>query len=246
MRVNIDYGFGREIVFDTESTGLDPESGHRVIEIGCVEIKNLVATGRTYHVVIDPERDIPEEASRIHGIKDEHVRGKPLFGHCVADFLEFIADARLIAHNAGFDMKFINHELRRAGHEPLPAARAIDTLQIARRMFPGAPASLDALCRRYEVDNSAREFHGALLDAQLLAEVYLELCGGRQPGLAMTVAAQDETAAVLNTLMRAYRAPRALPGCTVAELELAAHAAFVADLKDALWALLDEADSKAA
>ena len=246
MRVNIDYGYGREIVLDTESTGLDPESGHRLVEIGCVEIENLVATGRVYHVVIDPERDIPEDASRIHGIRDEHVRGKPLFGHCVGDFLDFIADARLIAHNAGFDLKFVNHELRLAGHPPIHVGRSIDTLQIARRLFPGAPASLDALCRRYEIDNSARNFHGALLDAQLLAEVYLELCGGRQPGLAMAVAAQAGDTAALATLVRAYRAPRSLPGCTCAAAELVAHAAFVADLRDALWMQWDAAESRAA
>ena len=173
----------REIVLDTETTGLDPAEGHRIVEIGAVELFNHVPTGRTFHVYINPQRAMPADAFEVHGLGDEFLWDKPVFAHVVDRFLAFCSDAALVIHNAAFDMKFLNAELAWAGQPELPLTRAIDTLEIARRKFPGAPASLDALCRRFGVDNSAREKHGALLDSEILAEVYLELIGGRQPAL---------------------------------------------------------------
>ena len=175
----------REIVFDTETTGLDPLQGHRVVEIGCVELVNHVPTGRTWQSYLNPEREMPTEAALVHGLKDEFLAKQPLFSEVADPFLEFIGDAPLVAHNAGFDLGFINAELKRHGFALLANERIIDTLPMARKMFPGAPASLDALCKRFGVDASNRQLHGALLDARLLAEVYLELRGGRQPDLAM-------------------------------------------------------------
>jgi DNA polymerase III subunit epsilon len=175
----------REIVLDTETTGLDPVEGHRIVEIGAVELINHVATGRTYHQYVDPKRPMPAEAFAIHGLGDDLLRGKPVFAAIAVDFLNFIGEARLVIHNAAFDMKFLNAELAIAGHAILPATRAFDTVALARQKFPGSPASLDALCRRFGIDNSAREKHGALLDSELLAEVYLELIGGRQPDLVL-------------------------------------------------------------
>ena len=175
----------REIVMDTETTGLDPNGGDRIVEIGGVELVNHLPTGRTYHQYINPERSMPREAFEIHGLGDDFLRDKPVFARIAEDFVSFIGDARLVIHNASFDMAFLNAELSRAGHEKLPMARALDTLDIARRKFPGAQASLDALCKRFGVDNSAREKHGALLDSEILAEVYLELIGGRQPDFAL-------------------------------------------------------------
>jgi DNA polymerase-3 subunit epsilon len=173
----------REIVLDTETTGLDPTKGDRIIEIGCLELLNTIPTGRTFHVYIDPERDIPEEAFRVHGISSEFLAGKPVFAAICADFLEFVADAKLIAHNAEFDVRFLNAELGRLGFPAILAQSVIDTLALARRKFPGAANSLDALCARYGIDTSRRTKHGALLDAELLAEVYAELTGGRQTSL---------------------------------------------------------------
>jgi DNA polymerase-3 subunit epsilon len=224
----------REIVFDTETTGMDPSEGHRIVELGCIELINQVPTGRVLHHYINPERDIPAEVSAIHGITNEHVKGKPVFAEIFAEFIELIADdAHLVAHNADFDMKFINAELARVGHEPIHSRRVIDTLKIARLKFPGSPASLDALCRRFSIDNSAREFHGALLDSQLLAEVYLELKGGRQHGLGLTVATQQSAAISQQAgRERVYREPRAF--APSAE-ELAAHGEMVAQLNTALW-----------
>ncbi|RMF09710.1 MAG: DNA polymerase III subunit epsilon, partial [Alphaproteobacteria bacterium] len=174
----------REIVFDTETTGLDPAQGDRLVEIGCVELYNLVPTGKTFHVYINPERDMPQAAYEVHGLSEAFLRDHPVFAEVAADFLDFIGDATLVAHNAEFDMKFINAELTRLGFPPIGNDRVIDTLAIARRNFPGSPATLDALCKRFGIDNSARTKHGALLDAELLADVYLELRGGRQVGLA--------------------------------------------------------------
>ena len=173
----------REIVLDTETTGLDPEEGHRIVEIGALELRNGLPTGRTFHKYVNPERSMPAEAYEVHGLGDDFLRGQPVFAAILEEFLDFIAGDPLVIHNAAFDMAMINAELRRHGREPLPDSRAIDTVQIARRKFPGAHASLDALCRRFGVDNSGREKHGALLDSELLAEVYLELQGGRQQGL---------------------------------------------------------------
>jgi DNA polymerase-3 subunit epsilon len=223
----------REIVLDTETTGLDPKDGHRVVEIGCVELKNHVPTGRTWQTYLNPEREMPVEAAIVHGLKDEFLAKQPLFSEIVDKFLEFIGeDTPLVIHNAGFDMGFLNAELARIGFAPLPSSRAIDTVVMARRMFPGAPASLDALCKRFDVDTTGRELHGALLDARLLADVYLELRGGRQPDLVMsgpTVTAQSEET-VART--REFLAPRA-HGPT--EDELRAHEDFLQQIKDPLW-----------
>ncbi|HAW48727.1 MAG TPA: DNA polymerase III subunit epsilon, partial [Roseovarius sp.] len=168
-------------VLDTETTGLEPMEGHRVVEIGAVELYNHMPTGRTYHQYINPKRPMPEEAFAVHGLGDDFLRDKPLFAEIGAQFLEFVGDARLVIHNASFDMKFLNAELEWCSLVPLPMNRAIDTLAMARKKYPGAPASLDALCRRFGIDNTARTLHGALLDSEILAEVYLELIGGRQP-----------------------------------------------------------------
>lgn len=173
----------REIVFDTETTGLDPNSGDRVVEIGCLELVNRLPSGETFHVYINPERDMPKEAENVHGLSAAFLADKPVFADIADGFLRFIGDAPLIAHNAAFDMRFINAELRLCGRDDLSAHKVIDTLALARQKFPGAPASLDALCRRFGVDNSNRDLHGALIDSELLAGVYLELSGGRQPGL---------------------------------------------------------------
>lgn len=170
----------REIALDTETTGLDPNDGHRVVEIGCVEIINQSRLGEEFHVYINPERDMPEEAAAVHGLRMDFLGTQPVFKEIVGDFIDFIGDSPLVIHNAGFDMKFLNAELGLLGLDPLPMQRAIDTVQMARIRFPGAPASLDALCKRFGVDNTVRVKHGALLDAQLLAEVYLHLLGDRQ------------------------------------------------------------------
>ena len=226
----------REIVLDTETTGFDPDTGDRIVEIGAVELMNHLPTGRHFHVYINPERDMPADAFAVHGLSTEFLSDKPRFAEIAADFVAFIEDARLVIHNAAFDMKFLNAELRRAGHPTMPMARALDTVGMARAKFPGAPVSLDALCRRWGIDNSNRTLHGALLDSQLLAEVYLELIGGRQPDLVLVsqpVRAAGEPAAAP---MRP-RAPRPAPlppRLTPAERE--AHAALVARLgPGAIW-----------
>ena len=175
----------REIVLDTETTGFDPLTGDRIVEIGCVEVINYIPTDNQLHLYINPERDMPPGAFAVHGLSEEFLRDKPVFAQICGQFLDFIGDSRLVIHNAEFDMKFINAELVRLGIKPLPMSRALDTVGMARRKFPGAPASLDALCRRFGIDNSNRTLHGALLDAQLLGEVYLELQGGRQPDLVL-------------------------------------------------------------
>lgn len=224
----------REIVLDTETTGFEPSEGHRLVEIGCVELFNHVATGRTFHKYCNPERDMPEEAQRVHGLSAEFLAGHPCFREIVQDFVDFVGDSPLIIHNAQFDMKFLNAELVMCGRPPLPFEQAVDTVQMARRKFPGAPASLDALCRRFGIDNSSRTYHGALLDAQLLADVYLELVGGREPGLALATGGRDSGGAGRGIVVdRPYRAPR--PHAATPE-ELAAHAAFVEKrLKKPLW-----------
>jgi len=218
----------REIVLDTETTGLNPADGHRVVEIGCIELLNHVPTGRTFQKYINPERLMPAEAEAIHGLTDQFLADQPLMEEVIGDFLEFIGDDQLVIHNAEFDMRFLNAELERLDRPKLDPDRAVDTVGMARRKFPGAQASLDALCRRFEIDNSGRNFHGALLDAQLLAEVYLELIGGRQPGLELAAEAARAEAAQAS----APRAPRA--HAPSAE-ELARHAAFVATLEEPIW-----------
>ena len=220
----------REIILDTETTGLDPLNDHRVVEIGCLELINHIATGREFHTYLNPERDIPAEAEAIHGLSTAFLSTQPLFSAQADEFLAFIGDAPIIAHNAGFDLGFINAELKRASRPPLSSERAIDTVVLARRKFPGAQASLDALCRRFQIDTAARTKHGALLDAQLLAKVYLELVGGREPGLAL--ASAEATAPAELTSSREIRTPRA--HAPTAD-ELAAHATFIATLKNAMW-----------
>lgn len=221
----------REIVLDTETTGFKPEEGHRIVEIGCVELQNFVPTGATYHTYLNPERDMPTEAFRVHGLSEGFLSDKPLFTEIVGDFLEFVGDAKLVIHNASFDMAFINWELRNLGFASIPMSQAIDTVRIAREKFPGAQASLDALCRRFNIDNSARTKHGALLDAELLAEVYLELMGGRQRGFGLTeTVAHSATAAV--PVKRVERPAR--PHEPTAD-ELSAHRKFLERLTDPVW-----------
>ncbi len=224
----------REIVLDTETTGLDPETGDRIVEIGGVELLNHVATGRTYHQYINPERAMPQEAFEVHGLGDDFLRDKPKFAQIGREFVEFIGDAKLVIHNASFDMKFLNAELRWMGLVQLPMDRAVDTLAIARTKFPGAQNSLDALCRRFGIDNSARTLHGALLDSEILAEVYLELIGGRQPDFGLGVASSDTGDSAADSWRPGPR-PAALPPRLTDE-ERAAHAEFIAKLGDAsLW-----------
>ena len=170
----------REIVLDTETTGMDPADGHRIVEVGCVELFNHLPTGKTYHQYINPEREIDAGAIAVHGIKNEFVKDKPVFGEIIGSLMDFIGDATLVIHNAEFDIKFLNAEVKRLGFPPFKLQDAVDTVLMARKKYPGSPANLDALCRRFNIDLSGRELHGALLDAQLLASVYLELLGGRQ------------------------------------------------------------------
>ncbi|SDW12536.1 DNA polymerase III subunit epsilon [Roseicitreum antarcticum] len=226
----------REIVLDTETTGLDPSDGHRIVEIGAVELLNHTPTGVTYHQYINPERPMPAEAFAVHGLGDEFLAAQPVFSRIADEFLQFLGDARMVIHNAAFDMRFLNAELARVNRPALPAARAFDTLTLARRRFPGSPASLDALCRRFGVNNSAREKHGALLDSEILAEVYLELMGGRQPDFGLTVQKRSKTAQPEDPDWRPQRRTTPLaPRLT--EAESAAHQKLVAALgKEPIWA----------
>lgn len=226
----------REIVLDTETTGLNPFDNprHRIVEIGAVEIFNQVPTGKTYHQYIQPERDMPKEAFDVHGIGEEFLADKPLFAVIAQDFLDFVGDAKLVIHNAEFDMRFLNAELEWAGKRTLPNDQALDTLKIARRKFPGSPASLDALCRRFGIDNSAREKHGALLDSEILAEVYLELTGGKQPGFGLSQTKSKSTRQQ-NDSWRPRPRQNPLPA-RLSDTEKAAHAAFVDALgPETIW-----------
>lgn len=220
----------REIILDTETTGLDPDKGHRVIEIACVELVNHLPTHETFHRYINPERDVPEDAVRIHGLTGEFLAEHPVFKEVTADFLEFIGDSRLVIHNAAFDMRFLNAELARLKKPALPQDRALDTLTMAQRKFVGASNSLDALCRRFGIDNSSRGLHSALLDCQLLAQVYLELIGGRQTGF--DLAPPTRQAAARGEISRPARPPR--PHAASPE-ELTAHAALLKQLTDPVW-----------
>ncbi|MEO0689908.1 MAG: DNA polymerase III subunit epsilon [Pseudomonadota bacterium] len=230
----------REIVFDTETTGLDPKSGDRMVEIGCVEMIGRVATGQTFHAYYNPERDMPVEAENVHGLSSTFLSTKPLFAEGVEALLEFIGDAPLVAHNAGFDFGFLNAELERLGREPVSYDRMIDTVSIARKKHPGAKNSLDALCTRYGVDRSHRVKHGALLDAELLAQVYVELTGGRQIGLELASDAPTDVSARSTahlgspavSIQRKRREPR--PHAASAA-ELKRHQEFVESLSDAIW-----------
>ena len=224
----------REIVLDTETTGFEPSEGHRIVEIGAVELLNHMPTGRTYHQYINPERAMPKEAFDVHGLGDDFLRDKPVFKTIARDFLAFVGDAQMIIHNAAFDMKFLNAELSTVGLPKLPMTQATDTLAIAKQKFPGSPASLDALCRRFGVDNSSREKHGALLDSELLAEVYLELIGGRQPDFALA-ATTTQTGPRTTQAQRVAPRPTPLPP-RLTEAELEAHKAFTAKLGEAaVW-----------
>ena len=220
----------REIVLDTETTGLDPAAGHRIVEVAALELINHVATGRSFQRYVNPEREMPEEAFRIHGLSTAFLAEKPLFGEVAEELLDFLGDSTLVIHNAEFDIRFLNSELARLERPALEPTAVVDTVHLARKRFPGAQANLDALCRRFEIDNSARELHGALLDCQLLAEVYLELRGGRQPDLGLA-GARKAVAAVAT----AERAPRPARPHSPSAAEIAAHEAMLEKLADPLW-----------
>lgn len=238
----------REIVLDTETTGFDPHTGDRIVEIGAIELLNHVPTGETFHVYINPERNMPEEAFGVHGIGPDILtpprpakpgevllRDKPVFAKVGQGFLDFIGDAKLVIHNAAFDMKFLNAELGWMKLPSIPWERATDTLAIARQKFPGSPASLDALCRRFGIDNSSRTLHGALLDSEILAEVYLELIGGRQPDFALNTSASASSVGHADESWRPQPRSNALPS-RISDEEKAAHDAFVEKLgENALW-----------
>jgi DNA polymerase-3 subunit epsilon len=224
----------REIILDTETTGLDPLRGDRLVEIGGIELINHFPTGRTYHVYINPERDMPDEAFRVHGLSADFLSDKPRFAELVDDFWSFVEDARLVIHNASFDMGFINAELKRAGRPLFPMDRVVDTLAMARRRFPGLPASLDALCSRFGIDNSRRTRHGALLDAELLADVYIELIGGRQASFGLADAGRATQRAARGQAVLLQRPVPLTPRLTAEAIE--AHAAFLQEIGDkAIW-----------
>lgn len=222
----------RSVLFDTETTGLDPTEGHRVLEIAALELVNDLPSGRYFHAEIDPERDIPEEASRIHGLTGERLAGKPKFAALAPALREFLGDGPLIAHNAPFDFAFLNAEYARLGWPALAPGRMIDTLAMAKQRFPGMPNSLDALCRRFSIDLSARATHNALLDCRLLAEVYVELTGGRQRGLTLDDAAEPAQPVVYSYEYEARRRPRLI---VPSEAEFAANAVLLDQLKEPLW-----------
>ena len=224
----------REIVLDTETTGFDPEGGDRIVEIGAVELLNHLPTGRTYHQYICPERSMPKDAFEVHGLGDEFLRDKPVFAKVAQKFLDFIGQSKLIIHNASFDMKFLNAELGWMKMPAIPMEQALDTLAIARKKFPGSPASLDALCRRFGIDTSARTLHGALLDSEILAEVYLELIGGRQPDLVLSGSNRKNQNAGQDAWQARPRENALAP--RISEEETAAHREFIDEMGDeALW-----------
>ena len=223
----------REIALDTETTGLDPYSGHRIVEIGAVEMDNHIRTGNHFHIYLNPERDMPEEAERVHGLSIDFLRDKPLFRTIADSFLEFIGDSPLVIHNAQFDMKFINAELEKLGYPKISMEQTIDTVQMARKKFPGQPANLDALCRRFQIDLSARSKHGALLDSELLAEVYLELKGGRQKGLAL--ASETPEATTQSQAIETTKIEISARSFSVTEAEQKAHQALISKIKEPIW-----------
>jgi len=236
----------REIALDTETTGFEPSEGHRMVEIGCVEMVNQVRTGKVYHVYLNPERDMPEAAYKVHGLSSDFLRDKPLFKQVAGEFLAFLGDAALVIHNAAFDMKFINAELAKVKRPALSMDRATDTVRMAREKFPGSPANLDALCRRFEIDLSARTKHGALLDAELLADVYLELMGGRQDRLALDAKGagsgeeSGQSVAGRPDYREIFPEPRDF---SPSDEELATHRAFLEQISSPIWEayLKDEA-----
>lgn len=226
----------REIVFDTETTGLDPRTGDRMVEIGCIELFNLVPTGQTFHAYFNPERDMPAGAEQVHGLSASFLADKPLFRDGAAALLDFIGEAPLIAHNAGFDFGFLNAELARCALDTVCMSRMVDTIAIAKKRHPGGKLSLDALCTRYGIDRSHRVKHGALLDAELLAQLYVELRGGRQIGLGLAAETVPVAATSVELMASGLRGPYRNPRPHVAsEPELARHVRFVAHIKNALW-----------
>lgn len=224
----------REIIFDTETTGLDPKSGDRLVEIGCIEMVNRVTTGRTFHAYFHPERSMPAAAEAVHGLSDAFLSDKPLFSAHVDELLEFLGDSPLVAHNAGFDFGFLDAELALCARDPVCRSRMIDTVALARVRHPGAKLSLDALCTRYGIDRSHRTMHGALLDAELLAQVYVELTGGRQIGLELAGESHDALLASVVTAVR-QRVFRPARPHLASETELAAHVAFLESVKAPVW-----------
>jgi len=227
----------REIILDTETTGLDPASGHRIVEIGAVELVHHVPTGRHYHQYVNPERAMPADAFAVHGLNDELLRSKPVFAEIVDHFLDFPGDGKLVMHNAGFDIAFLNSELAWLGRLPIPLHRIVDTLALARQKHPLAANSLDALCKRYGIDNTRRQKHGALLDAQLLAEVYIELIGGKQPALTLS-AVQPAALPIFAGTRVIVQRPQALAP-RITEAEIAAHNQLIESLGPrAVWRLL--------
>jgi DNA polymerase III subunit epsilon len=225
----------REIILDTETTGLSPQDGHRLVEIGAVELINHLPTGRTFQIYLNPERDMPSEAEAVHGLSSAFLKDKPLFKNKVTEFLSFIEDSVLIIHNASFDMGFINAELSAVGQEPIGSERVLDTLQMARRKHPMGPNSLDALCKRYGIDNTKRTKHGALMDSELLAEVYLELIGGRQTAMTLNAEIKLKSKITTNQTLIAKTRPAELPE-RLTEQEIASHALLIEELgKDNLW-----------
>ena len=232
----------REIIFDTETTGFRPDEGHRMVEIGCIEMVNRTETGQSYHCYYNPERDMPVEAENIHGLSATFLSDKPLFADKVDELLAFLGDAPLVAHNAAFDFRFLNAELEAVGRDAISLDRMVDTVAMARAKFPGSPASLDALCSRFGVDRSHRIKHGALLDAELLAQVYIELTGGRQIGLSLVdddrhpAADDQQSASHRDFVARAANNPKRVPRPHRASAaELALHAEFLETVKDPLW-----------
>ena len=233
----------REIVFDTETTGFDPENGDRLVEIGAVELINHIPTGVTYHQYINPERDVPEEAYKIHGLSYEYLKDFPTFAQVADEWVEFVGDATLVAHNAKFDINFINYELNQLGKEGYSWDRVVDTLEIAKILFPGARNNLDALCRRFNVDNTERTLHGALLDAQLLAEVYLELLGGREPSFLLDKNKKQAASVQVSEsdIVRKFREPRIF---ALSEEDMKLHNDFLSTkIKDAIWTAVSETDA---
>lgn len=226
----------REIVLDTETTGIDPYKGHRLVSIGCVELENHMPTGKTYYQLINPERDVPEEVVQIHGLTNEILDKEPPFRDIVDDFLAFIGDSPLVIHNAEFDMKFINAELSWIKRDPIPMDRAIDTLWIAKKKFPGSRVNLDELCRRFNIDNTKRTKHGALLDSELLAEVYLELLGGREPAFVLGMKKEESALEIKARSTENVKKPRKEPRPAVfLEGEAENHEAFLKKLKNPMW-----------
>lgn len=225
----------REIVLDTETTGLDPQSGHRIIEIGCVELVNYIPTGRTFHRYVNPEREVPRPAQEVHGLSTEFLADKPLFADIVDEFVDFIGDSTLVIHNAGFDLGFLNAEFLRIPKPVITTDRVVDTLALARRKHPAGPNSLDALCKRYGIDNSTRDKHGALLDSELLARVYLELIGGYQAHFELEKTSATADSHACGSELAIFRRPRPIRS-RLTEKERASHEAFVEELgQKALW-----------